>query len=121
MEGDLYIFTAKHHPKRGKRYLHHFTIRRAFRDIRDVVWHTDGKKGYVREGEYVRIDRWNALHAPRLAQEAAERQRVWVEGERALQRVLGEMKWAKVVRQERDRREAEQQAEADAFRLEGEI
>lgn len=53
----LYIYSDADHPKRGFRYGAHFSLTGRYRDIRHVLW-PDGSKGYVREGEYCRIDHW---------------------------------------------------------------
>lgn len=60
----LYIYTARDHPKRGHRYLAHFRIRGTYKDIRHVTWLTDLTKGYVRVGEFMRIDQYWKAYPP---------------------------------------------------------
>jgi len=63
MLDDLYIYTAKDHPKRGHRYSQDFRITGIYCSqkvglIVKVRWGTDGKNGYVRKGEFTTIEQW---------------------------------------------------------------
>ena len=60
-EKPLYIYTAKNHPKRSTHFGHEFKITRAYKDIRDVVYHT-GETGYVRIGEFQTVQQYNLEH-----------------------------------------------------------
>jgi len=81
----LYVYIDKGHPKRGGRYGQHFHFTgHRFQSVRGVVWHTDGKKGYVREGEYVRIDKFQPDGSP-----AARRFRRKLDDDKEKWRVAG--------------------------------
>jgi len=59
---DIYIYTAKDHPKRGHRYGQDFKIVALYASkkvglILKVLW-GNGQKGHVRKGEFTTIHEW---------------------------------------------------------------
>jgi len=114
----LYVFTDKNHPKRGNRYLHHFEKTGTFRDIVKVIWKTDGKRGYVREGEYEDVESYNARVRPAQQRVADAKQRAMAQYRadcQELGEIMNSIKWSVHLSLDDYRRK---KAKADAFKLE---
>ena len=117
----IYVYTAKTHPKRGKRYGWHFKIVRRYKDIRDVIW-MDGSKGHVRDGEYMTMNYYNqTLGKQDREKDLLERQKKAVEAQALRDRLRDTKQRLKADRADRDLErhvKEEQIKEANSFRLE---